>query len=387
MGKLAVFAAPLAFVVACSACDPPLDRTIACLLVTEGFGPAGHVQIRVETVVAGLEVPWGVAFVPGGDWLVTERPGRVRLIRGGQLAPEPVVTVDVAQGGEGGLLGIALSPSFQADRSFYVYATSPGQAPENRVLRYVLSADHRSATLDRIIVSGIPAAEYHDGGRLRFGPDGMLYVSTGDALDPSRSESLESLGGKLLRFTPEGGVPADNPFGPESPVFVRGLRNCQGFDWVTPSFLAVADHGPSGDLGLMGLDELNVTVPGTDLGWPRIHGCEAGPGLAPPALTWRAAVPPGGLTVYRSGKIPEWTGSILMATLGSKHLHRIVYNPQDPPKTVLHEVYLLGDPPSGHGRLREVVMGPAADVYVTTSNCDGRGECPPDGDRILKITR
>lgn len=391
MIRAAFVAAPLALAAAGGGCslikpDPPPDRTPGCMLVTDGFGPKGKAHFRVETVVTGLEVPWALAFLPDGDWLVTERPGRVRLIRDGALIPEPVVTLDVAREGEAGLLGIAVSPFFQADHAFYVYATVLDPGPRNRVLRYVLSPDHRAASLDKVILDGIPAAEYHDGGRLRFGPDGMLYVSTGDARDPARAQAPSSLGGKLLRLTPEGAIPPDNPHGPGSPVFLSGLRNCQGFDWLPSHFLAVADHGPTGEFGLYGFDELNITLSGANLGWPDVHGCMTLPGKAPPALAWQAAVPPAGVARYDSDRIPEWTGSLMIATLGSKHLHRVVYNEKDPPKIVLHEVYLLGDPPSGYGRLREAVMGPGADLYLTTSNCDGRGECPPDGDRILRIT-
>ncbi len=382
MSRIGPVVAALALTTA--ACNPtspiPVRRT-TCLLVPSDHGPIGQVSIEVETVVDGLEVPWGIAFLPGGDWLVTERPGRVRLVTGGQLALDPVVTIDVMADGGGGLLGIAASPSFASDRAFYVYATFEEAERYNRVLRYRISEDHRSAELDRVIVDHVPSAPSHDGGRLRFGPDGMLYVATGDARDPSLAPSLTSLAGKLLRLTPEGGVPADNPRGPASPVFLSGIRNCQGFDWITPRFLAVTDHGPSGH------DEVNVAVSGLDLGWPDYHGCESVPGKVPPSLTWETAVPPGGAAIYDSANIPEWTGSLMIGTLRSKHLHRVVFNPQDPRKVILHEAYLLGDPPSGYGRLRDVSMGPGADLYVTTSNCDGQGECPPEKDRVLRITR
>jgi glucose/arabinose dehydrogenase len=367
--------------------EPRVDRKTPCIQVPEGFGPEGKVPIVVETVVTGLEVPWGIAFLPGGDWLVTERPGRVRLVRGEELVPAPVLTLPVAADGEGGLLGIAASPSFEADRQFYVFVTADVAEHESRVLRYQLSEDHRSAVLDKVILDHIPGAKYHDGGRLRFGPDGMLYISTGDSREPALSQSLSSLAGKLLRLTPEGSIPQDNPHGPMSPVFLSGIRNSQGFDWITPRFLAVTDHGPTGDLGRWGHDEVNVVVSGMNLGWPGIYGCQSIAGVVAPSLVWEEAVPPGGAAMYRGGNIPEWTGSLLIGTLASKHLHRVAFNPKDPRMIVLHEVYLEGDPPAGHGRLRDVMMGPGGDLYVTTSNCDGRGECPPDKDRILRITR
>lgn len=373
----------------CSAAPstPQGKRETPCLLVPQGHGPLGEVPIRVDTVVTGLEVPWAIAFLPGGDWLITERPGRVRLVTGGKLVAEPVLTLDVVQDGEGGLLGIAASPQFQVDRAFYVYATFQEGGRHDRVLRYRLSEDHRSAELDKVIIDRIPASKGHDGGRLRFGPDGMLYVAAGDAPEPARSPPGTSQGGKLLRLTREGNVPADNPHGPNNPVFLSGLRNCQGFDWYDPRFVAVLDHGPGVDLGLSEQDEVHVAVSGLDLGGADYRGCQSIPGKVAPALVWREAVSPAGAAIYTGGLIPEWTGSLLIGTLESKHLHRIVFNPQDPRMVRLHEVYLPGDPPAGHGRLREVVMGPGSMLYVTTSNCDGRGECPPDKDRVLRISR
>ena len=171
------------------------------MLVSEGYGPRGMSPLEAETVVSGLEVPWGIAFLPGGDWLVTERPGRVRLVRDGKLL-STVLTIPVAPGAEGGLLGIAASPSFTLDRLFYVYTTvSVGGARTNRVVRYRLDADHHAATLDRIILDHLPGAEHHDGGRLRFGPDGMLYVGTGDARVPAIAQSKESLERRLREST------------------------------------------------------------------------------------------------------------------------------------------------------------------------------------------
>ena len=365
---------------------PPPPEPPPCLLVNEGYGPPGMTALKAETVVSGLEVPWGIAFLPGGDWLVTERPGRVRLLRDGVIVAT-VLTLPIAPGAEGGLLGIAASPAFEQDGFFYVYATVViDGARVNRVLRYHLDAAHRVATLDRIILDRLPGAEFHDGGRLRFGPDGMLYVGTGDARDPSLAQSKQSLGGKILRLTPEGGVPSDNPFFP-SPIFILGVRNTQGFDWIDRSLMVVTDHGPSGELGRTGHDEVNLARAGDNLGWPKIYGCGMASGLVTPALTWEDAVPPGGAAIYTGTAIPEWRGSVLIGTLRSKHLHRVELDPENPRRVRRHEVYFQGDPPTGFGRLRETIMGPDGELYVTTSNCDGRGICPPTQDRILRLTR
>lgn len=194
--RLAVLCAA---VVACRSGAPPVgsaERAAQCLYVDDGPGAAGAVPIRVETVVTGLEVPWGLAFLPDGGMLVTERPGRVRLVRDGRLVPEPVARVPVAASGEGGLMGIALHPDFGANRFFFVYYTARrGDDTVNRLARYRLAPDGASAEADRVLLDGVPASQNHDGGRLRIGPDGMLYVGTGDASEPDRAQDPRSLAG------------------------------------------------------------------------------------------------------------------------------------------------------------------------------------------------
>jgi len=358
-----------------------VSRADTCELVESGFGPAGTVNIRVEAVVSGLEVPWGIAFVPNGDLLVTERAGRVRLIRGGELQPNSLASVNTAGSAEGGLLGIALHPDFASNRYFYLYnTTTKNGTPINRVERWQLSQGGAAASFDRIILDDIPVAQFHNGGRIRFGPDGMLYVGTGDARSPDTSQNINSLAGKILRITPEGDVPADNPIS-GNPTYILGIRNTQGFDWVNDSTLWVTDHGPSGDLGLYGHDEVNVAQAGDNLGWSTIYACESAAGMIRPSLTWSEAAPPGGAAIYTGNQIPEWQGSLLIGTLRSEHLQRVVLAPSGQVES--HEVYLQGQ----YGRLREVTMGPDGALYVTTSNCDGRGSCPADLDKILRITR
>lgn len=371
-----------------------------CILVEEGFGPEGSVEVRAEEVVSGLEVPWGIAFLPDGDLLVTERPGRLRLVElgvdGGRLVPEPVASLEAEAVGEGGLLGIALHPEFESNRAFFLYVTVGARgAPTNRLERWRLAPDGRSATRERVVLDDVPAATFHNGGRLRIGPDGMLWVGTGDAGDPERAQERRSLAGKLLRLTPDGEVPPDNPF-PGSPVYLLGIRNTQGFDWPDalpemgtqtgsdPGTVWLTDHGPSGELGRSGHDEVSVAAAGENLGWPPIWGCRSEPEMVTPALTWERAVPPGGAAVYTGEAIPEWQGDLLVGSLGARHLHRVVFSDSEAPRVERHEVYFGGR--DGLGRLREVVMGPDGDLWVTTSNCDGRGRCPPEGDRILRIT-
>jgi len=334
-------------------------------------------------VVAGLEVPWSIGFLSEREMLVTERPGRLRLVRDGTLVPEPVATLAIGDTSEGGLLGLALHPAFAQNQLFYLYFTARAAGgSENKLERWKLAPDHASATREKVLLEGVPGAAYHDGGRIRFGPDGMLYVGTGDARQPDRAQDPNSPSGKILRFTAEGTIPADNPF-PGKSAFILGVRNTQGFDWFDPRTLVVTDHGPSGELSRSGHDEVNVAIAGANLGWPTIYSCESQGGMISPSLTWDSAAPPGGAALYRGSKIPEWRESLIIATLGSKHLHRVVFDREKRDKVASHEVYFQNT----YGRLREVVMGPDGELYITTSNCDGRGSCPKDKDKVLRVTR
>ena len=365
-----------------SASDPAPGQA-SCTLVPSGWGPTGTVPLHVDKVVTGLEIPWAIGFLPGGDWLVTERPGRIRLVQGGKLVATPVAQIATGETGEGGVLGLALHPSFASNRYFYIFYTSPLNV--NRVQRYLLSADHLSATPDQVIIDNIPSGTFHDGGRIKFGTDKMLYIATGDATTPTNGQLMSSLNGKILRVTPEGAVPADNPF-PGSPIFASGIRNLEAFDWVSSKTLIVADNGPTGELGLTGLDEVSFASAGNNLGWPAITGCQTNPAMVTPILSWVIAAPPGGGLVYRGNAIPEFNGNFLIGMLGigdgsAMQLHRVVFNPTTQ-SLISHEVYLQGQ----FGRLRDVEQGPDGALYVTTSNCDSRGTCPTDMDYILRIT-
>jgi glucose/arabinose dehydrogenase len=368
---------------ACGSDASLMPLVAGCTLVEQGSGPPGTTPLRVEMVASGLEVPWGVAFLPGGDALVTERPGRIRILRGGVLDPAPVATVAVAAAGEGGLLGVAADPAFATNRRFYVYATvEQGGGTVNRIARYALASDGRSATEEAVILDGIGAAIVHDGGRIRFGPDGRLYAGTGDATVPASARDPGSLNGKILRMGTDGEIPADNP-DPASLVFLSGLRNPEAFDWLDGATLVVGDHGPSGELGRRGGDEISVARAGADLGWPDAWRCETRDGVTSPVLAFVDATPPGGGSLYRGDAIPSWRGSFLFGSLGSRHLHRVVLAADG--GVDLHEVYLAGDPPAGVGRVREVVQAPDGSLWVTTSNCDGRGSCPAERDAIFRI--
>ena len=352
-----------------------------CLEVKTGHGAAGSTPLKVEKLATGLEVPWALVVLPKGDLLITERPGRVRLITKGALVEKPVLEIPVTDTGEAGLLGMALHPEFASNRLVYFYYTfKKTEGTVNRIERYVLARDHRSAKKNQLILDDIPSAEFHDGGRIHFGPAKMLYVGTGDAREPDSAQDLTRLSGKLLRLTAEGGVPIGN-LHPGNRVFAYGLRNPQGFTWLNSRLLAVVDHGPSGEFGLRGNDELNWVRSGTNLGWPLIHGCQKKTGMQSPLIAWTQATPPSSVILYTGDVIPDWKGNLLITTLGSEHLQVVRLGPGEPSRVLGHETYL-----STYGRLREIVQAPDGSLLVATSNCDGRGDCPAEKDVILRIT-
>lgn len=363
-----------------------------CQFVQSGYGPKGTVNVVADTLVTGLEIPWGIAFLPTtNDMLVTERPGRIRLIRGGTLVSANVATVTTGESTEGGLLGIALDPAFSSNRYFYIYyTTNKNGSSVNRIQRYTLSGDETQATAGPILIDDIPSGAFHDGGRIKFGPDGKLYASVGDAENPPNGQNPNVPNGKILRLNTDGSIPSDNP-SPGKPWFMLGVRNSEGFDWLNSTTMIVADHGPTGELGETGADKVIFGQSGSNLGWPTIYQCQSASGLVSPAITWNEALPPGGAVIYRGNAIPEWKGDLIVGVLGiepggANQLHRVMLARDGSATVTGHEVYFEGDNgQGGYGRLRDVVQGPDGLLYVTTSNCDTRGNCPPQKDVILRI--
>jgi glucose/arabinose dehydrogenase len=349
----------------------------------ENHGEPGTVEIGVSTVAEGLATPWGIGWLPDGDLLLTERDGVISRVSSGVVSQ--IAQVPNLGGGEGGLLGLAVDPDFSNNRRFYIYYTaSEGNGVVNRVARWLLSEDGMSATADEIILDGIDARQYHNGGRLRIGPDQKLYIGTGDAGRPSSAQDTSDLAGKILRVNLDGSIPEDNPY-PGQATWIWGIRNTQGFDWRDDGKMIITDHGPSGipnEDGRADHDEVTLASPGDNLGWPDIYACEEGDSLQTASITWANAMPPGGAAIYTGTEIPEWRGDLMIGVLGfnddTPHLHRIRLD--ETGNVTVNEVYLRKE----YGRLREVIMGPDGGLYVTTSNCDGRGDCG-QGDRILRI--
>jgi len=330
---------------------------------------------NVETVAGELSIPWDVAFADEQTILVTERTGAVRVIEDGRVRPEPAAEIDVRISGEGGLLGIALHPDFPDERLAYLYYTA---GDENRVSRFTLDASLRFGD-EETVIDGIPAGRIHDGGRIAFGPDGMLYVGTGDAGNGAQAADRDSLAGKILRVTPDGSVPDDNPFA-GSAVYSYGHRNVQGLAWDDDGRLYASEHGPTGEAGLCCHDEINRIEPGSFYGWPYLAGAEpaeegeapAEP-VAPLAESGETTWAPAGLTVHQPTDGPA---EVLVATLRGERLLRFELAGDDiePPDAILE----------GFGRLRAARFGPDDCLYLTTSNTDGRGTAQDDDDRVLR---
>ena len=350
----------------------PATAVAAGLLVLTLAAPSsGAGDLRVSSVATGLEIPWELAFLPSGRALVTERPGRVRLLgRGGRLHRRPLAYVPVSALGEGGLLGLALDPRFARNRLVYLYFTTFGGM---RLERWRFTGGR--LVRQRSLIDGILAGSVHDSGRIAFGPDRRLYLSTGDAGEPELAQDPSSLNGKFLALAPA----QYRGRGHARPAVVSsGHRNAQGFDWQPGSGRLVStEHGPTGFDGPEGWDEVNVIVQGANYGWPIVFGADQRP-FTQPLLVYPEPLAPSGATfVTRPGS--RWTGDFIFACLRGEQLRRVVL---DGDRVVADEPLLQ----HGYGRLRTVVEGPRGDLYALTSNRDGRGTPVSADDRILRIS-
>ena len=334
--------------------------------------------IAVTDWVTGLEAPWSLVFLPDGRALVSERPGRIRLIADGRLAPEPVATLAVAQGGEAGLMGLALDPRYPSAPFLYAMLTADESGRRvNRVVRLRLAGER--ATLDRVIVDAIPGARNHDGGRIAFGPDGMLYIGTGDAGDRALAQEPRSLAGKILRVTADGAPAPGNPM-PDSPVYSLGHRNVQGLAFHPETGdLFASEHGPSFEGLLRAHDEINLVRAGANYGWPTVVGAPGKPGLTDPLIAWtERTTPPGGMAF--------WRGDLFIATLRSEALVRVSFAREGGAwRAAAIERWFHDGEDGRYGRLRDAVAGPDGALYVLTSNRDGRGRARASDDRILRF--
>ncbi len=342
--------------------------------------------IEVKEWVKNLEIPWSLLFLPDGRALVTERPGRIRLIKDARLQEEPYATIDVAHVGEGGLMGLALHPEFPKKPYIYVMHTYKiGGELRNRVIR--LKDEGLRGVFDRVIIENIPGGKFHNGGRIAFGPDGMLFIAAGETFHAELAQNLKSLGGKILRITPEGNVPEDNPF-KGSPIYSYGHRNPQGLAWHPfTGDLFESEHGPSGEFGRFAHDEINVIKKGGNYGWPAVIGAARLKQYTDPLIVWEKTTPPSGITFYKGELLKHLQGDLFIATLRSESLIRIRLQRNDEYKVTRIERWFANGYSDGkYGRIRDVVEGPDGALYFLTNNRDGRGTPRSGDDRIYIIS-
>ena len=329
--------------------------------------PFEPLTFESEVVLTNLNIPWEMAYLSTEeDWLITQRSGEVISLRHGEIAVIPA-TVHT---GEGGLLGMAVHPDFTDNPHLYLYlTTSSGTQLINQVVRYRLTGS--SLTEPRVIVDNIPGARFHNGGRIAFGPDGYLYITTGDALDPDLAQDEVSLAGKILRVTDEGGIPPDNPI-PGSPVYSLGHRNPQGLAWHPETGdLYASEHGPTQ------MDEINRIHPGGNYGWPRVT-CDQIPTEYedPVACYSEFTLAPSGMTFYPSEE--AGVAHLLAAGLRGNQVRHLVLDVQG---NVISQTAHWSD----WGRIRSVTHF-EGDLYLLTNNRDGRGTPVPADDRLIRLS-
>lgn len=318
------------------------------------LSPTNRPAEKISVIAKNLEVPWALAFLPDGNLLVTERKGAVKLIDIETQSVKNIAKIQVKQTGESGLHGIAIHPQFPQKKYVYLYYTysSNGDNTLNKVSRF--DFDKEQLNNEKVIVDGIPGAVFHDGGRIKFGPDNMLYITTGDAQNPSLAQDKNSLAGKILRVTDEGKVE----------IYSYGHRNPQGITWDDKGNLWETEHGSSA------CDELNRIEKGKNYGWPIVR-CDQNQNekLSPMLQSGNDTWAPAGLTYY--------DGSLFFAGLRGQALYEAVL--ENGNATI--KEHFKGE----FGRIRDVIVGPDNMLYITTSNRDGRGTPNTNDDKIIRV--
>lgn len=318
----------------------------------------------IEVIADNLRIPWEVVFLPDGEMLVSERSGTIQRI-GKENQTYKIENVEHI--GEGGLLGMALHPKFEENHFIYIYfTTKTNSGLRNRVERYRFEENRFSEKT--IIVDNIPAGEDHNGGRVAFGPDGYLYITTGDSGQSNLAQDINFLAGKILRVKDDGAIPSDNPFG--NAVYSFGHRNPQGLAWDDEERLWATEHGRSGVLS--GFDELNLIEKGKNYGWPIIQGDEIKENMESPVAH------SGPSTTWAPSGAAFWRGSIFFGGLRGESLYEAKIKDGG-------KVFLKAHFRQEFGRIRAVVLGPDNYLYITTSNTDGRGTPRANDDKVIRI--
>ena len=326
-------------------------------------------DLNYDVIVDGLNNPWEIVFGTNGDIYFTERDGRIwKMSESGFV--NVIYTFPKSGSVEGGTLGLALHPEFEENKKIYVYQTNLElEFYQNKV--FTFEVGENTLSNKQLILDGIPGAPWHDGGRIKFGPDQKLYISTGDAINPGWSQDLSSLAGKILRLNSDGTIPDDNPFD-SSPVFSYGHRNPQGLAWSPDGLFLSSEHGPSGELGY-GHDEINVILKGKNYGWPNVVGDSSDDSFVNPIIhsgesTWA----PSGMIYFDSEKISDFTGKFLVGTLRGEHL--MVMDIAKDGSIISSEKMFDGE----FGRIRTAQISPDGNLYLLTAN--------GNNDKIIRVS-
>jgi len=322
----------------------------------------------VQILATNLEKPWAIDFA-GDKIFVTEKAGQVRVIESGVLLDDPLATLRTANVFGGGLLGIAVHPAFDSNHFIYVYYTyEEDGALWNKILRITELNNKLDAA--KTVFDSIPGSVYNNGGIMKFGPDGKLYVGTGYVSDSHGPQDIQSLEGKILRLNDDGTIPNDNPFS-DSPVFSFGHMNTKGLGWDNEGNLFVTEMGPSKN------DEINLVQSGGNYGWPE-QECSGNEEFIDPIKCYDPAIEPGGIVFYYGDKI-KLENSLVLASLRASHL----FNLEIDEGGVKSQKSIL----SGVGRIRDVAVGPDGYLYLITSNTDGKGFPDASDDKLLRIVK
>lgn len=323
------------------------------------------IQQEPEIIAKDLHIPWDISYLPDGQMLVTERSGKLLTVGAETKTIKEIE--GVMHIGEGGLLGIAVHPQFEKNNYIYLYSTTlDGGIISNRVERYTLK--NNTLNSRKVILSGISGSSNHDGGQLAFGPDGYLYITTGDAENPDLAQDKNSLNGKILRIKDDGSIPTDNPF--KNAVYSLGHRNPQGLAWDEHGALWETEHGPSGLS--TGYDEINRIEKGNNYGWPLIRGDQKREGFVSPVLQ------SGGRDTWAPAGLVYNNGSLFFTGLRGEALYEAKINKDNTVNLTVHHK-------KEFGRLRAITVGPDGALYISTSNRDGRGRAKDGDDKLIRI--
>ncbi|MBL7933720.1 MAG: PQQ-dependent sugar dehydrogenase [Bacteroidia bacterium] len=333
--------------------------------------PSSPKKLVIDALLTNLQIPWGMAELPNGDLLFSERSGRINLLKKNETQKKNLYTGQVQQNGEGGMLGICIDPLFSTNHYVYAYETTDS----NRIVRFKLEND--VLTKDKVILGGIPQAQNHDGGALKFGPDGYLYVGTGDVTQGTLAQDKNSLAGKILRIDREGAPVSGNPF--NSRIWTYGHRNVQGITWTHTGLMLATEHGPSGESGWIAHDEINIISPGKNYGWPLARAGTETDSLTPPLIhsgndTWA----PSGCVWLGPSSI--WPNCLVVGALRGKRLLRIYIDP------ISKQVISQKDTLSGtFNRLRNIIENQDGSLIFGSSNVGTQGSELPEDDKIYKL--